>query len=82
MKTVKSGVADVLRWVERCFTTFTLANIYAFENELSAKHPDNQNVRAKIRQQLQVLRDLGLIEFLGSGEYSHRSAYTSRRDRK
>jgi chromosome condensin MukBEF MukE localization factor len=26
-------------------------------------------VRDKIRQQLQVLRDLGFVEFLGSGRY-------------
>jgi chromosome condensin MukBEF MukE localization factor len=26
-------------------------------------------VRAKIRQQLQRLRDLGLVEFLGGGRY-------------
>lgn len=67
----RGWLADVLRCVERCFTTFTLANIYAFESELAAKHPDNHNVRAKIRQQLQVLRDLNFIEFLGSGEYRH-----------
>jgi len=65
----RGWLADVLRCIERCFTTFTLANMYAFENELAAKHPDNHNVRAKIRQQLQILRDLRLIEFLGSGEY-------------
>jgi type II restriction enzyme len=41
----------------------------AFEGELAAKHPENHNIRAKIRQQLQVFRDLGFIEFLGSGEY-------------
>jgi len=29
----------------------------------------NAHVRDKIRQQLQVLRDLGLLEFLGSGSY-------------
>jgi len=67
----RGWVADVLRCVERCFTNFTLANIYAFESELAAKHPDNHNVRAKIRQQLQLLRDLGFIEFLGSGEYRY-----------
>lgn len=67
----RGWLADVLRCVERCFITFTLANVYAFENELSAKHPDNHNVRAKIRQQLQILRDLGFVEFLGSGEYRH-----------
>jgi type II restriction enzyme len=66
---MRGWLADVLRCVERCFTNFTLANIYAFEVELAAKHPENHNVRAKIRQQLQVLRDLGFIEFLGSGEY-------------
>lgn len=65
----RGWLADVLRCVERCFTTFTLANMYAFENELAARHPDNRNVRAKIRQQLQVLRDMGFVEFLGSGEY-------------
>ena len=78
----RGWLADVLKCVEGCFTTFTLANVYAFEGELAAKHPENHNVRAKIRQQLQMLRDLGFIEFLGSGEYRRRGAYTSRRDRK
>jgi type II restriction enzyme len=32
-------------------------------------HPENRHVRDKLRQQLQVLRDLGLIEFLGRGRY-------------
>jgi len=67
----RGWLADVLRCVERCFTTFTLANVYAFEAELAAKHPDNHNVPAKIRQQLQVLRDLGFIEFLSPGLYRH-----------
>jgi Dam-replacing HTH domain len=29
----------------------------------------NKSITDKIRQQLQVLRDLGLLEFLGSGSY-------------
>ncbi len=29
----------------------------------------NRHVRDKIRQQLQILRDLGFVEFLGSGRY-------------
>ncbi len=33
-------------------------------------YPNNKNVRPKIRQQLQVLRDLGLIEFEGQGKYT------------
>jgi type II restriction enzyme len=65
----RGWLADVLRCVERCFRTFTLTDVYAFEAELVAKHPENHNIKAKIRQQLQVLRDLGFIEFLGSGEY-------------
>jgi hypothetical protein len=32
-------------------------------------HPANRHVRDKTRQQLQVLRDLGLVEFLGGGRY-------------
>ena len=48
---------------------FELADVYAFEDRLGELYPENQHVRAKIRQQLQVLRDEGLIEFLGDGEY-------------
>lgn len=48
---------------------FTLDEVYEFEGELAEMYPDNQHIRAKIRQQLQVLRDEGLVEFLGDGEY-------------
>ena len=48
---------------------FLLVDVYAFEGRLQALHPDNHNVRPKIRQQLQVLRDRGVIEFLGRGRY-------------
>lgn len=48
---------------------FELAEVYGFEAHLAALHPDNYHVRDKIRQQLQVLRDLGLIRFLGRGKY-------------
>lgn len=67
----RGWLADVLRCVEKCSPDFVLAEIYAFEDELAGKHPDNHNVRAKIRQQLQLLRDLGFIEFLGPGEYRY-----------
>jgi type II restriction enzyme len=43
--------------------------LYAFEARLKALHPKNQNVRPKIRQQLQVLRDLGLLRFGAKGNY-------------
>jgi type II restriction enzyme len=50
-------------------TEFALNDVYALENKLGRLHPANRHVRDKIRQQLQVLRDLGLIEFLGGGDY-------------
>ena len=48
---------------------FSLGDVYAFEGYLKAKHPSNNKVQAKIRQQLQFLRDKGVIEFLGRGQY-------------
>ena len=48
---------------------FSLGEVYARESEFAARYPDNRNVRAKVRQQLQVLRDLGLLEFRGHGQY-------------
>ncbi len=48
---------------------FNLDEIYKFELELSYKHPDNLHIRDKIRQQLQVLRDKQVLEFLGNGKY-------------
>ena len=48
---------------------FTLADIYRSEDDLASLHPRNRNVRAKIRQQLQLLRDQGIIKFLGRGNY-------------
>lgn len=43
-------------------------------------YPENQHIRAKIRQQMQVLRDEGFIEFLGNGEY--RLRWVDDRDRR
>jgi type II restriction enzyme len=48
---------------------FSLTEVYANANELAKLHPKNAHVRDKIRQQLQVLRDLGLLEFLSAGTY-------------
>ena len=48
---------------------FTLSEVYSFETHLADLHPENHRVREKIRQQLQVLRDLNLLQFLGHGSY-------------
>jgi type II restriction enzyme len=48
---------------------FALSDVYALESSLGQLYPHNQHVREKIRQQLQVLRDIGLLVFLGNGRY-------------
>lgn len=55
---------DTMRCIERMGKeTFTLRELYAFVPELKVQHPENNNIEAKLRQQLQLLRDAGLIEF-------------------
>jgi type II restriction enzyme len=49
--------------------TFELCELYALDDHLASLHPNNLHVRPKIRQQLQKLRDIGLIEFEGKGTY-------------
>jgi len=41
--------------------TFTTQDAYAHERKLRRSHPENNHIRAKIRQQLQVLRDDGIV---------------------
>jgi hypothetical protein len=52
----------VENWIKG--SVFVLADMYQFERELKEAHPNNNNVREKIRQTLQHLRDQGLIEFV------------------
>jgi len=61
---------DVLRCVERIHQAeFSLEQMYQFEAELAKRYPNNFFVKDKIRQQLQVLRDRGFIEFVSRGKY-------------
>lgn len=48
---------------------FSLDEVYNFEPKLKEKYPSNNFIKDKIRQQLQVLRDKGIIEFIGRGKY-------------
>jgi type II restriction enzyme len=48
---------------------FTLREVYSQAGTLAKLHPHNSHVHEKIRQQLQVLRDFGLLSFIGSGSY-------------
>lgn len=66
----RGWLLDVLNCVNIIRTQdFTLREVYDFEKVLLLKHPENNNIQAKIRQQLQLLRDKGFIKFLGNGRY-------------
>jgi len=66
----RGWLADVLACVRQLDKEiFKLADVYTFERQLAELHPRNKHIRPKIRQQLQVLRDYGIVEFLGKGIY-------------
>lgn len=65
----RGWVALVLRIVALLPQEFTLQQVYDYEKELAKSYPANQNIRAKIRQQLQIIRDLGLIQLIRPGLY-------------
>lgn len=68
--TKRGWLFDILKCVNSIKKEeFTLKDMYKFENELKKKHQDNNNIQPKIRQQLQILRDKGYIEFIGNGNY-------------
>lgn len=70
---MRGWTVDVLRAARRLRKArFSLSEVYEFESELGALHPENRHVRPKIRQQLQILRDLGLLTFDAPGQYSLR----------
>jgi type II restriction enzyme len=67
---LRGWTLDVLRIVHQLNrNAFNLSDVYAFEPRLHELHPQNLNIRPKIRQQLQVLRDFGLLRFVGKGCY-------------
>lgn len=66
----RSWLMDTLRCIDAMpLDTFTLTELYQFEAELQAQHPENHYIREKIRQQLQLLRDKGLVRFEARGVY-------------
>jgi type II restriction enzyme len=52
---------------------FQIEDVYAFEDRLSRLYPGNRNVKPKIRQQLQFLRDRGYLDFVSRGYYRLRA---------
>jgi type II restriction enzyme len=66
----KGWILDIMNCVDSIKKdSFTLKDVYQFENNLKLKYPENNFIKDKIRQQLQLLRDKGLIDFKGGGQY-------------
>ena len=66
----KGWILDVMNCVDSIQKKeFTLDDIYQFEERLKLKYPNNNFIKDKIRQQLQILRDKNIIEFVGRGKY-------------
>lgn len=64
-----SWINDMLLVIEKQNDIFTLADVYKYESFFKNRHQNNNNIKAKIRQKLQVVRDLGIVEFTKRGEY-------------
>ena len=61
----RGWLIDVLNCINEIKTEFfSLEDIYKFIPELKKRHPDNNHIEAKIRQQLQFLRNKHFLEFL------------------
>ena len=62
---LKGWILDIMNCIESLNKEkFSLKEIYDFEKNLEILHPENKNIKAKIRQQLQFLRDKWYLEFL------------------
>ena len=48
---------------------FTLAEVYSSEEILKQLHPKNNTIKAKIRQQLQILQDNGYLDFVNNNGF-------------
>lgn len=69
----RTWILDIINCIEKMNKKdFSLSEIYQFENYLKLKHPNNNNIQAKIRQQLQILRDKEFLEFSSHGKYKLR----------
>ena len=66
----KGWILDVMMCVDAIKKNeFTLDEVYSFGSKLKLKYPNNNFIKDKIRQQLQILRDKRIIEFVGRGIY-------------
>ena len=66
--------SDLIGWTRAIYERlpkgkFTNSDIYRYESELQYLFPDNKNIKPKIRQQLQVLRDMGVLKHLSRAQW-------------
>lgn len=72
MNQPQPSTRDITGWRELVYDSlpqgdFTTAQAYTRVDFFRQYFPNNANIKAKIRQQLQMLRDLGFLEHLGRG---------------
>lgn len=60
---------EIINIIRELAVNFSLSDIYKYEEKLKILFPKNKNIKPKIRQQLQILRDAGKIDFLDRGKY-------------
>lgn len=66
----RGWIIDIMNCIDKIENdTFSLDEMYKFENQLRIKYQNNNHIKDKIRQQLQYLRNKGIIEFVGRGVY-------------
>lgn len=70
----KPSRSDLVGWLELVYDAlpageFSNQDIYALEPSFRQHYPQNRNIRAKIRQQLQFLHKLGFIEHVAKGAW-------------
>lgn len=69
-KEARGWTIEVMKVIDKIQNkSFSLNEVYYFEKELQQKFPNNNFIKDKIRQQLQVLRDRDFIEFKSRGQY-------------
>lgn len=69
----RGWLVDILFCIEQLGKpSFTLPELYGFQDWLQQRHSNNHHIEAKIRQQLQVLRDKQFLSFEKRGHYQLR----------
>jgi HKD family nuclease len=66
--------SDLVGWLDLVYkflpvNEFTNQQIYKYNDEFQKQYPQNKNIKAKIRQQLQLLNRMGLINHISYGRW-------------